>query len=176
MRPIILLLSLMLAGCAAQPARAPSTAVAPPDPPQTAFLVVRHAEKVTGDTDDPVLDAPGQRRADALAELLAEMPVSAVYATPTRRARQTALPIAQRHGLEVRDYDPAQPPSAFATVLHTRHAGATVVVVGHSNTVPGIVSALCACPVAPLTEQDYGDLFEVRIAADGASTLDHRRF
>ncbi|MEZ0470501.1 SixA phosphatase family protein [Luteimonas salinilitoris] len=176
MRPMILLLSLMLAGCAAHPARTPSAAVAPPDPPQTAFLVVRHAEKAVGDTDDPVLDASGLRRADALAELLAEMPVSAVYATPTRRARQTAQPIARRHRIEVRDYDPAQPPSALATVLHTRHAGATVVVVGHSNTVPGIVSALCACPMAPLSEEDYGDLFEVRIAADGASTLDHRQF
>ncbi|WP_407352278.1 histidine phosphatase family protein [Luteimonas sp. R10] len=175
MRPIILLLSLMLAGCVAQPARTPSAAAAPPDSPRTAFLVVRHAEKVA-DGDDPVLDASGLRRAEALAELLAEEPVSAVYATPTRRARQTAQPIARRHGIEVRDYDPAQPPSALATVLHTRHAGATVVVVGHSNTVPGIVSALCACPVAPLAEQDYGDLFEVRIAADGASTLDHRRF
>lgn len=179
MRPIILLLSLMLAGCAAQPPRAPSAAVTSPDPPQTAFLVVRHAEKIEqdpDDPDDPALDASGLRRADALAELLAKVPLSAVYATPTRRARQTAEPLARRHGLEVRDYDPAQPPSALATVLHTRHAGATVLVVGHSNTVPGIVSALCACPMAPLTEQDYGDLFEVRIAANGASTLDRRRF
>lgn len=176
MRPTILLLWLMLAGCTAHPARTPATAVAPPGPAQTAFVVVRHAEKVADGSKDPVLDASGLRRADALAELLADVPVSAVYATPTRRARQTAQPLARRHGIRVRDYDPAQPPSALATVLHTRHAGATVVVVGHSNTVPGIVSALCACPVAPLTELDYGDLFEVRIAADGASTLDHRRF
>ncbi|NZA26584.1 histidine phosphatase family protein [Luteimonas sp. SJ-92] len=169
MRVSIAAALLFLAACSGgAPERRTATA---PDSSETTFIVVRHAEKAAGDVRDPPLDARGERRAAALAGQLAALPVSAVYASTTRRARQTAAPTAERHGLQIREYDPARPVSELATVLHTRHAGATVLVVGHSNTVPGIVAALCACRVAPLGEDDYGDLYEVRIGAGGRAGL-----
>ena len=48
-------------------------------------------------------------------------------------------------------------------------------VVGHSNTVPGIVSALCACTVAPIDEADYGNRYFVDIDAQGEARLRHER-
>lgn len=170
------LLCLGLASCALQPAAGPEAAVVVPEELQTTFIVVRHAEKATDDPRDPALAAAGQSRARALAELLDTVPVDAVYATPTRRARETAAPLAAAKTLEVRDYDPALAPSELATMLHIRHAGNTVLLVGHSNTVPGIVTALCACPVEPLSEDDFGDLYQVRIAAGGDATLEHGRY
>ncbi|MDH5824120.1 phosphoglycerate mutase family protein [Luteimonas sp. RD2P54] len=164
------LLLLFLAACSGG---APERRATAPEPIETTFIVVRHAEKSAEDPRDPSLDASGGRRASALAAQLAERPLSAIYASTTRRARQTAAPTAERQGLEIRQYDPARPVSELATVLHTRHAGGTVLVVGHSNTVPGIVAALCACQVAPLDEDDYGDLYEVRIGADGGAELRH---
>lgn len=143
---------------------------------QTTFIVVRHAEKSAEEPDDPPLDADGQARAQALAQTLAEVPLQAVYSTPTRRTRETAAPVAAVKALEVRDYDPELAPSELATMLHIRHAGDTVLLVGHSNTVPGIVTALCACPVEPMTEEEYGDLFLVRIAAEGDARLERGRF
>ena len=170
------LLLVGLAACALRPAGGPDAAVQAAREPQTTFIVVRHAEKASEDPDDPRLDADGQARAQALAKALADMPVKAVYATPTRRTHETALPLAADKALEVRDYDPGLAPSELATMLHIRHAGDTVLLVGHSNTVPGIVTALCACPVEPLTEEDYGDLYLVRIAAGGDAILEHGRF
>lgn len=170
------LLLVGLAGCALLPATGPDTLAAPTQELQTTFIVVRHAEKATDNPDDPALDERGQARARSLAEALANVPLTAVYATPTLRTRQTAAPVAADKALEVRDYDPALAASELATMLHIRHAGDTVLLVGHSNTVPGIVTALCACPVDPLTEADYGDLYQVRIDAGGEATLERSRF
>lgn len=165
-----------LAGCALLPAAGPDTTAAATQELQTTFIVVRHAEKATDDPEDPALDRRGQERAQSLAKVLASVPLQAVYATPTRRTRQTAAPVATAKALEVRDYDPQLAASELATMLHIRHAGDTILLVGHSNTVPGIVTALCACPVDPLTEAEYGDLYQVRIGADGEATLQRSRF
>jgi probable phosphoglycerate mutase len=48
------------------------------------------------------LTEQGRREADELAEALSVEPVTAVYASVAFRARQTAEPVAARHGLDVR--------------------------------------------------------------------------
>lgn len=180
MRLLLLpLLLVALAGCALQPSGLRELqAQEGTQELQTTFIVVRHAEKSAAaeHAQDPPLDQDGQARAQALAQTLADVPLQAVYSTPTRRTRETAAPVAAAMGLEVRDYDPGLAPSELATMLHIRHAGDTVLLVGHSNTVPGIVTALCACPVDPMTEEEYGDLFMVRIAAGGDARLERGRF
>lgn len=139
------------------------------------FVVVRHAEKTADDPRDPALTDAGRQRAEALAARLAAAPVTAVYATGFRRTQQTAAPIAARHGLAVRGYDAALDAAEFAASLRRAHPGGTAVVVGHSNTVPGIVAALCQCAVAPIDEAVYGDRYTVRIDAAGRATLLHAR-
>lgn len=159
---------LALGACASAPAPAPS--------PALAFVVVRHAEKAADDARDPSLSEAGEARAAALAGLLRDRDVVAAYATGFRRTRDTAAPTAAAHAVAITPYDAAEPAEAFAVRLRREHAsGGTVLVVGHSNTVPGIVSALCACEVAPIDESDYGNLYEVRIDAGGA-TLDRQRY
>jgi broad specificity phosphatase PhoE len=142
----------------------------PPSPAAT-FVVVRHAEKVDDDTRDPVLNAAGRARADALALQLRNAPVTAVYATGYRRTQQTAAPLARMHGIEVRTYDAKAPAPVFAAQLRSEHRSGTVVVVGHSNTVPDIVAALCACAVAAIDESVYGGRYEVHLGSDGRAAL-----
>jgi len=50
---------------------------------------------------DIELNARGQAEAEALAEVLREVPLRAVITSPQRRAQQTAEAIARRHGLTV---------------------------------------------------------------------------
>ncbi|MDQ3495739.1 MAG: histidine phosphatase family protein [Pseudomonadota bacterium] len=175
MRPaftaILSCLLLAATGCAATSAPAPAPAVAH-------FVVVRHAEKAEEDPrepGDPGLTAAGRQRAAVLAATLSDAPVVAVYATGLRRAQQTVAPIAARHGLAPRTYEARQAAAEFVAGLRRDHAQGTVVVVGHSNTVSGIVSALCTCVVAPIDESDYGNRYEVTIDAGGAVALHHRR-
>ncbi len=160
--------ALALAACASTPA--------PADPSPLAFVVVRHAEKAAGDARDPPLTEAGEARAAALARRLHGRDVVAAYATGYRRTRDTAAPTAADHRLAVTPYDAAAPADAFAARLREAHASGTVLVVGHSNTVPGIVSALCGCEVAPIDDSDYGNLYEVRVGADGAPVLSRQRY
>lgn len=134
-----------------------SCASAPPDATTGAtFLIVRHAEKAADDPRDPLLSAAGQARAARLATLLADAPLKAVYSTGFRRTQATAQPVASAHGLAVEPYDARVAPSELAARLRARHSEGTVLVVGHSNTAPALAAALCACPVAPMPESEYG--------------------
>jgi hypothetical protein len=72
--------------------------------PRYAFLV-RHAEKDPTVAENPPLSAAGQARALALADRLGGERITRVLATDTRRARDTAAPLATRLGLRSQLYD-----------------------------------------------------------------------
>jgi probable phosphoglycerate mutase len=55
----------------------------------------------TGQPGGPLTEA-GRQQAEELADALAAEPVVAVYSSTMLRARQTAAPVAARHGLDVR--------------------------------------------------------------------------
>ena len=138
-----------------------------PTSPTVEFVIVRHAEKASDDPRDPQLSAAGMARAQRLAASLATAPLAATYATAYRRTRQTAAPAAAAHGLTVSTYDAKSDAGEFAAVLRQRHARGTVLVVGHSNTVPAIAGALCGCVVAPIGDDEYDRRLRVRIDGDG---------
>lgn len=157
---------LTIAGCASSSPSA--SAMAPED---ITYIVVRHAEKTTDDPRDPSLSGAGQARAEALARRFSTTRLTAAYATTFKRTQQTALPAATASGIGITTYDASQPAADFVAQLRRTHARGNVLVVGHSNTVPGIVAALCACTVAPLDESRYGDVYEVSINDAGTATL-----
>jgi phosphohistidine phosphatase SixA len=139
-------------------------------------IVVRHAEKAAAPADDPPLSADGQARARALATALADADVGAVIVTPRRRTAETAAPLAAARGLtpEVVPFGPA---GAAGVEAHARavadaarrHPGRVVLVVGHSNTVPAIVTALGGPRFAELCDAQYAMLFAVRPAAGSSA-------
>lgn len=73
------------------------------------MLLIRHGLPVRRELDDgiadPELSDAGLAQAEHLAEYLASEPLDAVYASPLRRAFQTATPIAARHQLDVHVVD-----------------------------------------------------------------------
>ncbi len=74
----------------------------------TTVVLVRHAttaatgKRLGGWTPGVHLDAAGRRQATAVAERLASVPVTAVYASPLERTQETAREIARAQGLRVR--------------------------------------------------------------------------
>ena len=125
-------------------------------PPQPSFYVMRHLEKADG--TDPGLTEPGRLKADHLPALLRHAPPKAVYASTTRRARETARPTAEEYRLEIHEYDPRDTPRLIARVKAER---GPVLIVGHSNTVPAIVEALGGGRIGGMGEGDYGLLFTI---------------
>ncbi|WP_420454851.1 histidine phosphatase family protein [Rubrivirga sp.] len=151
----------------------------PPPSSATTVYLVRHAEKAAG--DDPPLTPAGAARAEALADVLADASVRAVYSSQFVRARDTVAPLAERLGLDVTVL-PIVGPDADATLraqarqVAAENRGAAAVVAGHSNTVPTMIAELTGEPMADLDESEYGDLFVVTVGADGTARLERRRF
>ena len=140
------------------------------------FVVVRHAEKSVDDPRDPSLTDAGRTRANALAASLADAPLTAVCATTYRRTQQTATPSASARALAVTTYDAKQPAAEFAAQLKRSHASGTVLVVGHSNTVPEIAAALCGCAVEPMSDAEYDRRLRIDIGPDGVAKLSVSRY
>ncbi len=149
---------------------------------QRAVFVVRHAERAReGPEADIPLSKTGAEHAARLAEILKSAGVTAVYATDTTRARQTGEPLAQMMKLVIKTYDlrdekgnmTAKP---FVAQLQSNEKDGVVLVVGHSNTVPDILTAYGAKETVRIGPDDYGDLFLLVPQATGPPTLLHLRF
>ena len=138
------------------------------------YLLVRHAEKDLHIADDPPLTAGGIARAERLAGSLRDTPLNAIYSSPYRRTRQTAQPVAAAKGMVIVDYDPADA-TGFAARLRRDHPRGSVLVVGHSNTLPPLARALCGCPVADMDEAIYGIRYTIRIDAGGHARIAESR-
>lgn len=134
---------------------------------QLSFVVVRHADRADDGTDDPPLTEEGFARAARLADLLGPRNGTAVYATPFRRTQSTAAPTALSWAVPVTTYDPTTEASALIERIKGDHPQGTVLIVGHSDTVPAIVSSLCQCLTNPIGEDEFGNLFQIELSADG---------
>ena len=141
----------------------------------TTVLVVRHAEKEWEDGDPPLSEV-GWQRAEDLLRLTEESGVSVLFGTQYKRTTQTLEPIAERLDLEILEHD-ARDSEGLAKRILADHAGAVVLVSGHSNTVPAIVAALGAPEPDPIDDADYDNLYVVSVSAGGGeATVLHLHF
>lgn len=105
---------------------------------QTIFIV-RHAERAdatpgaTMMANDPELSPAGRERAAALASMLRDAGIAAIYVSEYKRTQQTAEPLANARGLRP-TIVPAKDTAALVGTL--RSARGNVLVVGHSNSIP----------------------------------------
>lgn len=127
----------------------------PCDAPGTTIIVVRHADRA-GTADS--LSAAGAERAKTLIHVTERANVKAIYHSDTRRTRDTVTPLAAALGIKPVEY-PAKEVDALAKRILRDHAGQTVVVVGHSNTVPLIIAAAGGPAMEDLSEAEYDRLF-----------------
>lgn len=158
---LVALVIALLAGC--------GSAVESESVEPTTLILVRHAEKGPGEPD-PDLTPEGLRRAELLASMLAEVKLSAVYSSSYRRTQQTAAPTAKEHRLTVIEYSAKERPSAILGEILAAHRGGAVLVVGHSNTIPGMIAALTGEPESGHLD-GYEDLFVVTFAELGDATV-----
>jgi phosphohistidine phosphatase SixA len=138
----------------------------------TTIVLVRHAEKaaVAATEKDPPLSEAGVRRARALAAVLQDVPVAAAFATPFRRTVDTLAPLCEARSLTPIVLPPADT-NGLVEALLSKYRGQTVVVCGHSNTVPAIVRALGVSQSVAIDESTYDRLFVVTHAPTGAKLL-----
>jgi broad specificity phosphatase PhoE len=121
----------------------------------TTLLIVRHADRA-GRED--ALSPLGVARAAALAHVIGNDNVTAIYHSDTSRARDTAAPLARALGVTPTSYV-AKDVSGLLHDIFAGHRGEQVLVVGHSNTVPQLIRAAGGPELADLAENEFDKLF-----------------
>jgi broad specificity phosphatase PhoE len=169
-RPLLIAIILALVPMPGAPAIAQERAAA-----DRLVILVRHAEKEAEPGNDPPLTATGAARAAALANVVASAGIEAIIVTPFRRTRDTAAPVALARALAAIEVpvgrDVASHVAAVADSVRARPAGAAVLVVGHSNTVPAIVTALGGPRLPDLCDNQYAVLYVLAVPANGPARL-----
>jgi broad specificity phosphatase PhoE len=132
----------------------------------TTFILIRHAEKVLDNSDDPLLLPEGEARAKKLISVLEKTKVDAIYSTRFRRTMSTVSPLATSKGLDVKVYEPFKE-TPIEEILK-KHAGGTIVIAGHSNNIPWIANLLIGKKeFEDFDDGDYGNMLVVDVVTKG---------
>lgn len=130
------------------------------------IYLTRHAEKLdTG--SDPSLSDAGKLRATNIATMLKKANIDAIYSTAYNRTLETAAPLSELTSVGVQTYDPFDL-SSFATSLKTLVGN--IMVVGHSNTTPELVTLLGGESGSAIDESEYDRLYQLIFNQDGSVT------
>ncbi len=141
----------------------------------TTLILVRHAEKAKDNSDDPILTPEGENRANELMYILKHVKLDAIYSTPYKRTHQTVLPTAKNKNLEIQNYKPGE--KGFLEKVVNSHPGGTVLIVGHSNTIPGLANELAGHKeFNDLNDATYDNLFIALIHSDAQTKIIRMRF
>src|SRR5690606_6690853 len=121
---------------------------------------------------DPLLSDAGQARAQALSDALRDAHPVLVLTSPLQRTIQTAAPTADYHSApsEAVSLDGGGAAHIAATVARVRALpeDATVLIVGHSNTVPLIARALGYAEAADMPECEYDRMTVLHLDGEAA--------
>ncbi|MGH8442778.1 MAG: histidine phosphatase family protein, partial [Nevskiaceae bacterium] len=122
---------------------------------ETVVVLARHADRLPGQKSDELAPA-GVARSRELAHALEKAGVGAIIHSDTQRAAQTAAPLAAATGITP-IVIPAKDLAAIAAEVRSR-PGETILIVGHSNTVPPIIAALGGPELPDLRDTEFDDL------------------
>lgn len=124
----------------------------------TQVIIVRHAEKEAVNNADPDLSSKGKMRAERIASLLTDVKIDQLYTTRYKRTEQTLAPLAASKHLTAEHYNPAEMQQLAAHIINTK--GKTIVIAGHSNTVPQLVNMLLKKEqYTNLPEDEFGKMW-----------------
>lgn len=131
----------------------------------TTILLARHADRL-GKADE--LTAAGTKRAQDLVRALEKTPIDAVFHSEFARTAATAKPLCVARSITPQIIQAAETSKLVAELR--RVPGRTVLVIGHSNTVPEITKALGGAEFT-IPENEFDDLIVVTIRGDEAPSV-----
>lgn len=135
------------------------------------IYIVRHAEKQL-EGADPKLTPCGHERAKQLAKLLTPANITQVYSTTYQRTLSTAQPTAKKAGVALKHYSPRGQDQLVRVLKQEKK---NTLVVGHSNTVPELLTLLAGSRMtqgkikvpSTINEQEFHHLFQVTFTDNG---------
>ncbi len=127
---------------------------------QPVVIIVRHGEKAANGGGDPDLSSAGRARADALARILKDSGITAIFTTELKRTQETAAPTATSTHVAP-TVVAAKDTAALVAKLHQLSGNALVV--GHGDTIPNIIKALGINSLINIPDADYSELLIVTL-------------
>jgi broad specificity phosphatase PhoE len=127
---------------------------------QHMVFLVRHAEQVSGANGDAPLTETGERRARALATVLKDAGLTAIYVSESQRTMQTAEPLAQALQIEPTRL-PRRDIEGLINRVRTQHADGRVLIVSHSLTIPHVLKAFGHLEEVVIQREEYDRLFVI---------------
>ena len=129
------------------------------------IFFVRHADKVSDETDAVLSDA-GHRRAECLAKTLSDSNIQQIYTSDLQRTQQTAAPLAEQLHLKPVAIPLSKVDDLIAAIRSDK--AANILVVWHDLTLPKILRALGAPEITPIGHTEYDRFFILTLAGDTA--------
>lgn len=159
----------------------------------TTIFLVRHAEKQVAtsgqpmmSTNDPPLTDEGKTRAKNLSRMLTKAGVKTIITSQFLRTKQTAEPLAESLGLTTQVIPIAADPADRNKVSQQsiknivdkiyQNPGQSVLIVGHTNTLPDVIAMLGGDLVPVIPETDYDNLFIVTLYEKGKARVVQMKF
>ena len=128
----------------------------------TTIYLIRHCEKAAPN-NNPDLSEEGRLRAQRWAKYFEEVKFDVYYSSDYNRTYQTCEAISADRKSEI---ILRKPEHTDLKQLLREHAGKTILLVGHSNTIPKQLNALLgARKYDDIDEEEYGNLYIIK--ADG---------
>jgi len=127
---------------------------------QPVVVIVRHGEKATDGGADPDLSSAGRARADALARILKDSGITAIFTSEFKRTQETAVPTATFVHVTP-TVVAAKDTAALVAKLHQLNGNALVV--GHGDTIPNLIKALGINTPINIADHDYSELLIVTL-------------
>lgn len=148
--------------------------------PITVFLI-RHAEREDEPRDNPPLKPAGVARSQELVRLLGGTGIKSIFTSQFTRTKQTAEPLATKLSITPTVFNLKTNPSnprqiaeeSTAEVVNKilERAGESVLVVGHSNSIPDVIKMLGGDIVPTIDERKFDNLFVVTVYAKGKARV-----
>jgi len=155
MKKVILIILIQFSGCTA-----PKSTYQTEDftcYPKAVYLF-RHAEKqIIKGEDNPELTRAGFSRSNALAKAMADITPGLIYSSEYTRTQQTVAPLAKQWGSDIIIQTAKDPEAQVEAALSkcNKH----VIIAGHSNTIPNLISLFGVMEEIAIEDNQYGDLF-----------------
>jgi 2,3-bisphosphoglycerate-dependent phosphoglycerate mutase len=127
---------------------------------QPIVVTIRHGEKATDSGTDPELSSAGRARADALARILKDSGITAIFTTEFKRTHETAAPTAASAHVTP-TVVAAKDTAALVAKLHQLNGNALLV--GHGDTIPNPIKALGINTPINIPDDDYSELLIVTL-------------
>lgn len=128
----------------------------------TKIFIVRHAEKGTG--NDPLLTPAGNKRAGDLMRALQNEGIQKIYVSQFRRTQNTGDSLRIQFRIDTVHYaaDTICDNLINAIMAH-RDFGKTILIIGHSNTIPQIIRKLGVkdYPYGDIPDGEFDNLFVI---------------